>query len=160
MIAEISAGISSLKTAKELVQGLNSLKTEAALNEVKINLQSLILDAQQGLFAGQEAQSAAAERIRQLEQKLMEFENWTAESERYELADAGQGTMAYRLKPGMENGEPPHWLCATCFQDRKKSHLHKEDQFPGRNTVLRCMPCRTELIISGQRNTVRTDNRR
>jgi len=94
MLLEISAGLSSLKTAKEIVQGLGSLKTEAAINEVKINLQSLILDAQQGLFSAQEAQTAANERIRQLEQRILEFENWTAESHRYELADAGQGTLA------------------------------------------------------------------
>ena len=54
MLAEISAGLSSLKAAKDIVQGLNALKTEAAINGVKIELQGLILDAQQGLFAAQE----------------------------------------------------------------------------------------------------------
>jgi hypothetical protein len=29
MLAEISAGLSSLKAAKDIVQGLNSLKTDA-----------------------------------------------------------------------------------------------------------------------------------
>ena len=62
MIAEISMGLSSLNAAKDIVKGLDSLRTEAAINEVKINLQGLILDAQQGLFSAQELQSEAAQR--------------------------------------------------------------------------------------------------
>jgi hypothetical protein len=67
MLAEISAGLGSLKAAKDIVQGLSAAKTEAAVNGVKIDLQGLILDAQQGLFAAQEAQSADARRIADLE---------------------------------------------------------------------------------------------
>ena len=61
MLAEISAGLSSLNAAKDIVKALDGLKTQAAINEVKINLQGLILDAQQGLFAAQELQSSAAQ---------------------------------------------------------------------------------------------------
>jgi hypothetical protein len=123
MLAEISAGLSSLKTMKDLVQGLNAAKTEAAINSVKIELQSLILEAQQGLFSAQEAQSASAHRIAQLEQEIMQLKDWSAEAQRYQLVNIHLGAVAYMPKPGMENGEPAHWLCANCFNQRRKSFL-------------------------------------
>ena len=70
MLAEIAGGLSSLRTMKDIVQGLNAAKTEAAINGVKIELQGLILEAQQGLFAAQEAQSSGARRIADLEHVL------------------------------------------------------------------------------------------
>lgn len=151
MLEQISMGLTSLNAAKDIVKGLDALKAGVAINEVKIELQQLILDAQQGLFSAQEAQSSAAQRIGELEQKIVALENWEAEKQRYELADAGQGTLAYKPKAGMENGEPEHWLCAPCYQHGKKSYLQPEQRFPGRNDYLCCATCGAEIIIRGQR---------
>jgi hypothetical protein len=151
MLAEISAGLSSLNAAKDIIKGLDSLRTEAAINEVKINLQGLILNAQQGLFTAQEEQSAAARRIRELEEHIVQLENWEAEKERYELADTGQGAVAYRPKPGMDGGEPGHWLCAPCYQRGKKSFLQPETRAPGRHEYLCCNTCGLEIITRGFR---------
>lgn len=64
MIAEISAGLSGLKAAKDMLQALHGVQSAVAINEVKFALQGHLLEAQQGLFTVQEAQSAAAKRIR------------------------------------------------------------------------------------------------
>jgi hypothetical protein len=152
MLEQIAIGLSSLNAAKDIAKGLDSLKTSVAVNQAKIDLQNLIAEAQQGLFTAQQAQFEAAQRIRELEQKLMDFENWETEKQRYELADAGQGTMAYRPKAGMENGEPAHWLCAQCFQHRKKAFLQPEERNPGRNSYLCCATCGAEMITQGGRN--------
>ncbi|MCF8706797.1 hypothetical protein [Rhizorhapis sp. SPR117] len=153
MIAEISAGLSSLKAAKDIVQGLNALKTETSINETKIQLQSLILDAQQGLFSAQQEQVTVAKRIEELEQEILRLKDWTAEKQRYEAADTGKGSLAYKLKHGMENGEPSHWLCPTCFHNGKKSYLQPETLAVGRTEILRCHPCKTEIIVRGLRQT-------
>ncbi len=127
MIAEISAGLGSLKAAKDLIQAMNGMQTGAAINDVKLTLQGHMLDAQQGLFAAQEAQSASAGRIRDLEQQIVALKDWSAEKQRYQLHDIGRGAMAYIPKIGMENGEPPHWLCVRCFGQGQKSFM----QFKG-----------------------------
>jgi hypothetical protein len=126
MLAEIASGLGSLKAAKDIVQGLNAAKTEAAINGVKIELQGLILDAQQGLFAAQEAQSADTRRIADLEQEIVRLKDWTTEKESYQLVAVDRGAFAYMPKPGMEKGEPAHWLCTNCFNHGHKSFMqHK-----------------------------------
>lgn len=149
MLAEITAGYQSLKAAKEIVQGLNALKTEVAVNEAKVALQNLLLEAHQALFAAQEAEAADARRVRALEAEIVELKDWSAEAERYELADTGRGALAYRLKESMKAGEPEHWLCPTCFGQRKKSYLQPETYSVGRVEVLRCAPCKNEIIVNG-----------
>jgi hypothetical protein len=151
MLAEISAGLSSLKAAKDIIQGLNAIKVDTSINEVKIELQGFILDAQQGLFAAQQEQLAAAQRIADLEQEIIRMKDWSAEAQRYELADAGHGSLAYKFKSDMGQGEIEHWLCATCYQSGKKSYLQPETYAVGRTGVLKCLPCKTDLIIRGLR---------
>ena len=149
MLAEIGAGLSSLKAAKDIVQGLNAAKTEAAINSVKIDLQGHILEAQQGLFAAQEAQSTDARRIAELEQEIMRLKDWSAEKERYRLVDIWRGTVDYTPKAGMENGEPPHWLCSNCFNHGRKSFLAMQGQV-GPNAVWKCNDCKGTLTISAR----------
>jgi hypothetical protein len=155
MLAEISAGLGSLKTMKDIVQGLNAAKNEAAINGLKIELQGLILDAQQGLFAAQEAQSSGAQRIAQLEQQIAAFEDWNTEKQRYQLQTIDRGAFAYMHKPGMNDGEPPMWLCQTCFDKRHKSALQYIAQdrgsgsAGGRGSHSRwgCNLCKAEVVV-------------
>lgn len=150
MLAEISAGLGSLKAAKDIVQGLNAAKTEAAINGVKIELQGLILDAQQGLFAAQEAQSADARRIAQLEQEIVHLKDWSAEQQRYELKNVWRGAMAYMLKPDVRDGEPAHWLCANCFNQRRKSFMLFKGQHGG-NASYGCDSCKSTMTVDYRR---------
>ena len=152
MIAEISAGLNSLKLAKDFVQALNGVQTAAAINDVKLTLQGHILDAQQALFTAQEAQSAAARRIAELEQHIVQLERWSAEKERYQLEDAGQGSVAYHLKPGMEPGEPDHWICPACYEKGQKSILKHETLPTGGAQTLVCHPCGFDIVTQGVRH--------
>jgi hypothetical protein len=151
MIAEISAGINGLKAAKDMVQALHGVQTAVAINEVKFALQGHLLDAQQGLFAAQEAQSAASKRIAELEKEIVRLKDWEGEKQRYELKDTGQGTLAYALKAGIETGEPAHWLCPSCYQDGKKSILKHEHLATGRVHTLNCHPCGMDILVTGNR---------
>jgi len=148
MLAEISAGLSSLKAAKDIVQGLSAAKTEAAVVGAKIELQGHILEAQQGLFAAQEAQSSNVRRIAELESIIARQKDWSAERERYLLADTGSGALAYSLKDPVE-GESQHYLCAHCFEEGNKSILQPEVRMPGRDEFLVCHRCKGELLVQG-----------
>lgn len=116
MIAEIKTGLSSLQTALGLAKTLNAAATQAAINDVKLELQDHI-------FAARQALAAADDRIRELEQQIVQFEHWEGEKKRYRLRAIDVHAFAYMLEPGMENGEPPHWLCQPCFENRKRSVL-------------------------------------
>jgi hypothetical protein len=85
MLAEISAGLSSLNAISDIVKGLNAANTQAAINEVKIGLQDHILKAQQALFVAQQAQATASQRIGELEQEIVRLKDWESEKQRYEL---------------------------------------------------------------------------
>lgn len=122
-LVELSGAIGGLKTALDIVKGLKSTADAVAINDAKIGLQGAIIDAQQGLMTAQEAQSAHLARIDKLEQDIVRLKNWAAEQKRYELSAIGGAAFAYILKDGMENGEPPHWLCQTCFQSGHKHIL-------------------------------------
>ena len=149
MIAEISAGLSSMKAAKDVLQAFNGVQTAIAVQEVKFTLQSLILDAQQGLFAAQEAQSAHVRRIADLEQEIMRLKDWSADKERYHLVDVWNGSVAYTPKPGMEGGEPAHWLCSNCFNQGRKSYLAAQGQV-GPNVVWKCNDCKGTVAIGAR----------
>lgn len=151
MIAEISAGLGGLKAAKDILQAMHGMQTAAQINEVKLTLQGLLLDAQQGLFAAQEAQSAAAQRIAALEQEIVQLKDWEAQKKRYELKDAGQGSLAYALKEGVEPSEPPHWICPHCYEEGKRSPLKHEHLTVGRAETLTCHPCGYEIVTKGRR---------
>jgi hypothetical protein len=131
MIAEISAGLGSLKAATDLLKGLNAAYTQAQINEVKLALQERLFDAQSALSAAQAAHLEVTERVRALEQQIVKLEDWKREKQRYQLEAVDVGAFAYTAKPGMENGEPPHWLCATCFEKGQRSILQFKTTWSG-----------------------------
>ena len=148
MLGEIAAGLSSLKAAADIVKGLNAASTQAAINEVKIGLQGHIIEAREALSAAQETQTASLQRIRELEQEIVQLKNWESDKQRYQLGAIGGGATAYMLKPGMENGEPPHWLCANCYSAGKKSFLQPKGRFQ-RDYVFKCSACDCTMLAHG-----------
>ena len=64
-----------------------------------------------------------------LEKKLVEQENWDKDRARYHLARVGGGWNAfvYALKERKPAIEPAHWLCAHCYEEKKKSIFQTGD---------------------------------
>lgn len=152
MLAEIGAGLGSLKAAMDLAKGLSAANTQATLNDIKIELQSRILEAQEALASAREASTSDAQRIRDLEQAIVQFKDWEAEKQRYRLTAVDPGAFAYTHKPGMEDGEPPHWLCAGCFEKRQRSFLQTRGHVmpDGRRLDKArwgCNSCKGEILV-------------
>src|ERR1700689_3865299 len=80
-----------------------------------------ILTAMQGPVAAQTREAALLDRERDLEEKGRSFETWNAEKNRYEFKALRPSVFAYMLKPSERSSEPPHWLCANCYENRKKA---------------------------------------
>lgn len=152
MLAEISAGLGSLKAAFDITKGLNAANVQANVNEVKIELQQRIIEAQGSLSAANDAQTASARKIEQLEHEIVRLKDWSAEKQNYELADTGQGSLAYKFKEGMQPPQPDHWICPQCYGDGKKSILKHEILPVGRTQTLVCTRCGFDIVTRGVRN--------
>ena len=79
----------------------------------------------------------------------MELENWEHESERYKLTTLATDILVYTLKPGKENGEPPHMLCVKCYNERKKSILQRKLKSMAGVTYI-CHTCKSEILDHSQ----------
>ena len=117
MIAALQAGYAGTKAALDIAKGILSFKTEVERNQAVIDIQRHVLDTQCALGDAEREYTASLKRIDTLEAEIARLKDWSAEQERYELADAGAGTLAYRQKAAMEDGQPAHWLCPTANCD-------------------------------------------
>lgn len=144
----IAAGLSSLKAALDITKTLAEARDTARLLAVKLELQQLLLDAQ-------EAQATLAAEKRDLEEKVRALESWDVEKAGYHLKDMGNGCMAYAPDPPVE---PGHALCANCFHQGRKSILTPFHISAGRADALRCHACNAEMVIRGV--DLRDGNRR
>jgi hypothetical protein len=152
MIAELTMGLQSLNAMTELLKVLNAASTQTQINEVKLGLQEGLLAAQRALFAAQEAQTADAAVIRDLEEQIVRLKDWEAERQRYQLTAIDRGAFAYMQKPGMDGGEPPHWLCTNCFEQGKRSLLQSRggsvrDGPHGIQTAWGCNACDGSVTV-------------
>jgi hypothetical protein len=141
-IASIASAIGSLKTAADIAKGFLDLKEAAAVQGRVIELQGVILAAQSSALAAQSDQTMLLEEIRHLKEKVAKLEAWEAEKQRYQLTDFGGGTFAYVLRPDAANGQPSHNLCATCFNQGRKTILqHSQDNW------FTCHACKDKIRL-------------
>ena len=140
-IAEISAGLTSLRAALDITKAMIGLRDAEAFRAKSIELQGLILESLDKAIESREAYSTQLDRIRALETEVTNLKDWNAEKKNYELKPSGEGAVAYMLKPDKRGSEPPHWLCPTCFENGKKSHLQFSAKMSGFGSVYRCAGC-------------------
>ena len=150
-MGSLQAAVGSLKTISDIATALLDLRDESKIRAKTMELQRAIIDAQRNAMLAQADGLAQIRRIGELEKHVMELENWTREKERYELHQVKEGVFTYMLKPAMSNGEPPHQLCAKCYQDGIKSILQEEHRAIGRLELLICHRCDAEIIAKGVR---------
>jgi hypothetical protein len=142
MVGEAIAGLGALKTAFDLAKGLKDIDDATRRNAAVIELQEKILGAQS-------AQAILIEKVGELEKEVAALKTWDADKQRYKLTELRPGVVCYTLKEGMENGEPGHRLCASCYHANHKSILTDETWAPGRAHVLICHDCGSYIYLSG-----------
>jgi len=133
MVGEAIAGLGALKTAFDLAKGLKDIDDAARRNAAVIELQERIL-------AGQHAQAELLERISALEKEVANFEQWETEKKNYDLKAVHGDSFAYANKPVAGSTEPPHLICANCYQQRKKRILQRTDM-----AHLECPDCKNRV---------------
>lgn len=150
-VAEIAGVMSSLKAAKDIAETMIGLRNAAAFKAKAIEFQSKIYDAMSAAIVAQEERSSLLQKVGELEKEVARLEAWDAEKQRYELKDVGSGALAYALKNEASGAEPPHWICAKCYEDGKKSILQPETRNPGRTEWMVCHRCDADIIVVGER---------
>lgn len=142
----IAAALSSLKAAKDIAESMIGLRDAAAFQGKLIEFQSKIIDANNAAFAAQDERSALLERIRELEKEVADFKAWEAEKQRYQLVAIAPNVVAYAIKESMRNSEPPHYICANCYNAGKKSYLNQITQ-GSRVDIYHCNSCGEKLNV-------------
>jgi hypothetical protein len=140
-ISSIAGAVSALKGASDIAKGLMSLHTMAEVQSKAIELNQALIDAQHQIFAANAAQTTMVDRVRKLESEIAAMKDWDAEKQRYKMAVPYSGVTAFAVKKDMSNGEPPHYLCANCFQSGKKSFLAQSAMKDGFVAIL-CSECK------------------
>ena len=136
MYAEIKSAIDSVKVISDVLKASKDLRNYNELASAISEVNAKLMDATTAALAGNEKISSLQERIRLLEQEIMEFKNWEAKVKDYTLKEVGTGIFAYIYTPAVESSKPKHWACVKCFEDCKISIL----QVSNRSSYL-CFNC-------------------
>jgi hypothetical protein len=121
-MTEIVSALASLKTAFDIAKGISSLNVDFSVKEKTTELLDAIISAQSRMLALQSEYQSLLESKNELSKKIMEFEDWGRTESQYDLARIGQAIVR------MPNNNHPtpsfkHYLCANCFDNKKKSIL-------------------------------------
>ena len=143
----IQGAISGLKVASDLTKGFLDLKSMAEVQGKVIELQNAILAAQSNALAANADQVAMAEEIRNLKEDASRLKSWSTEKSRYELRALEPGIFTYSLKRESAAGEPPHWVCARCYNLGSKFLLQGEGDFYGATEYV-CHGCNSKIKIA------------
>jgi hypothetical protein len=141
MYAEISAAITSAKTALDIAKAANGLANHNELVSAVSEVNTKLMQATTVALASLEKQSALTSEIAKLKEKLREVEDWEGQMKRYKLHAFPTGALAHALQPGMEQGQPIHYLCTTCVSKRQPTILQPHGYY------LHCPVCNSNIEI-------------
>lgn len=117
----------SLKNAYELTKELTALQVSTEFKSKISELLEALREAREDALASQEERTTLLGEIRQLKEQAAKREVWLTEKQKYELRRLYPSAVGYMLKPSARANEPPHALCAQCFNDEKKGFLQPTD---------------------------------
>ena len=124
-MTEIAAFATAVSHAINIAKAIVETHDEMKLRDLKLEFTTSLLDVSQKQLALTESYQAHLDANEQLKQQLAAYERWEQESQRYHLHQPAPGLFVYTLKPEHAAGQPPHWICAVCYEERKKSVLQR-----------------------------------
>jgi hypothetical protein len=97
-LSPISNALSSLRTAKDLLEHLPGLSDTAFLSKL-IELRSKLTDAESAAFADQDERVGLLQRMHLLEKEVTDLKAWKTEKERCELQEVASRGGARSSEP-------------------------------------------------------------
>jgi len=145
MIAEIGSLIASSKIAYDIAKSISALKSDVDRDKSITKILEVLLAVQTNALSVNSIAQELQEDKSALTQKLMEFEKWDETEAQYELKEIAIGVFVYSLKIVKSLSEPKHWLCAKCYNEKKKSLLQRtKHDFAGVHYI--CHSCSSEIV--------------
>lgn len=143
MAGEILGAIQGMKSAMDLGKALLAANVDFEVKKQLMDMQHRLLSAYNALLDAQSDVETARRELADLRLQMAQRDGWETDKQRYKLIALGAGSTVYALKSGLADGEPPHYLCVSCYNASKKSILQA-----ARNaekwTVFRCNTCKAE----------------
>lgn len=148
-IAAIAGLTQSINAIRQIAKAMLDIRDAETMQSRAADLYKVAVEALERALDARAAQSDLIEEKRALEAQIAEFEAWDREKERYALAEVGAGALVYAVKEPHRGAEPVHWLCAACYQQRKKSILQITGaRGPmGETQVWGCPACKAEIRV-------------
>ncbi len=143
MVAEVMSGLSAFSTMFGIAKSMKDMNDAVIRNQA-------VYDLTEQILAAQEKYAATIERVHELEKQVAAFENWDAESKRYELRDYGAGTFAFEFRISPTGREPPHRICPACYENRKKGLLQSRGKDAWAREMVKCAGCDKEFVLGAR----------
>ena len=149
-----SAVTQSASAYKTAVETLDEAKVAAATNELQIQLMHLgaeVIAMQNKSLESTERERSLLRKNDDLTDRVRELEKRIAERERYELIEPYLGTYVLRVKEACRQGEPDHYLCPHCMDNKSvKAILSFTSEA---KEVGRCPECKAYYRILPAKNS-------
>ena len=123
---EISSLLTGLAAIGKFGSDMASASDTAKRQALLVEFQKGLIDAYGVATSLQVAQLSLAQRNRDLEEQIVNFEDWKTKATQYSLKAVGahKNVFVYAYTPTVQTADPRHWICANCFENRKRSILH------------------------------------
>ena len=142
----VSKTLATLQSAYGLAKDIADLEGVHAVKLQFGELLAKIVSAQESALRSQERETALTRRVHALEDRIGEIEAWSTQKERYQLTKLPPGVFVYEIKEAARGEEPPHYVCAKCFEQQKRSFLNSDEATSG-TTRLHCPSCEWKETI-------------
>ena len=147
-MSAIGAALTSLNTMKNIAQAMLGLHDVQALQAKVIDFNNAIIDAQTKIFLVNEERTALLQKISALEKEVADLEAWETTKNRYEMKNTSGGGFAWFLKKDAQGSEPPHEICAKCYEEKKRNILQPKQPSAAAGMLpeLYCPACKTRIL--------------
>ena len=145
MLIEFAQAITSIKSMTDIATLMSKMKTDSAVIEKAAELHATIISLQSAILTIQAEHQSLLTKNNELKQKIVDIENWKTEAANYSLKNIRLASFVYASNPNQTSSEPPHWICAKCYQDKKKSILQRGEQFD-QGYIYHCNTCGANII--------------
>ena len=124
-MTEIAAFTTAVSHAINIAKAIVETRDETKLSGLKLEFSAALLELHHKQLSVAQDYQAVLDTNEAIKKQLAAYERWEQESQRYQLHQLSPGILVYALKPEHASAQPTHWLCAACFDERKKSVLQR-----------------------------------
>lgn len=147
LVGLAGSAATTISTTADLTQKFKDIINGPEPDALK--MKELVLDIYDGLINAKRDQMQVEHLLADLQQELQKQDRFTTQAARYELTQTDMGARVYALKKDDPSGDPPHEICATCFEDAIKSILQ-----PVEFNTLGCSRCGGKFFKSDGQSSI------